>query len=174
MDVDPRRGADNVQTGLRSPNANMSGSDMIPTKRTSGNRTPWKDDPPWTGRAVFHRIRTHEREADRLPYRILNGSAFCVSHRCIDLRDWEEAGDPNAVFGKNLVHSWIFRNNCAKWSVRNGKPCDPDGEFVYMVLFGYHCPDYQIDNEARIVIFKDEAGMRAAVGEAVVHEVMES
>jgi hypothetical protein len=68
----------------------------------------------------------------------------------------------------------MFRCSCVRWSERHGKPCDPDGEFVWIKLFGYRAPDYNIDNEARFIIFKDEFGLVAALGEAMVYEVMNS
>jgi hypothetical protein len=144
------------------------------TKWTNENRTPWKDGPPWSGRAAFRRIRRHEVGADRLPWRVLSRSFWTVSRRCLDLRDLEDMVDPNGVFAANPVHAWMFRESCERWAERHGKPCDPDGEFVWIKLFGQHCPDHQIDNEARIVIFKDEFGMVAALGEALVNEVMNS
>ena len=175
VDVDPWRRADGVWTELRRPDTNMPGSGMIPTKWTADNPTPWKDDPPWSGKAIFRRVRTYEDDTDILPYRALHESHFCVSHRCLDLREFEDGGnDPNSVFSKNAVHAWMFRGSCVRWAGRNGRPCDSDGKFVWMKLFGYRDQSFKIPGEVRMVIFKDEAGMKAAVGEALVHEVMES
>ena len=146
----------------------------VPTKRTAGNPTPWKDDPPWPSAAVFRRIRRHEAEADKLPWKVLSRSAWCVSRRCFDLREFEDVGDPDGAFAANPVHAWMFRCDCEKWSERHGKPCDPDGHFVWIKLFGYRCPDHNVENEVRFLIFRDEFGLTAALGEALVHEVMRS